>query len=86
MTKDFKMAKVKDLMRVFVCLVSHVRLFGTLWPVARQAHPSVELFRQEYWRGFSFSPSGTLSGQGLRSPVSPALQMNSLPIEPSGKP
>ena len=32
-------------------LVSCVRLFATPWPIARQAPPTMELSRQEYWSG-----------------------------------
>ena len=30
-------------------MLSHVRLFVTLWTVAHQAPPSMGFFRQEYW-------------------------------------
>ena len=45
------------------------------------------IFQPEYWSGFPFSPLGDLPDPGIQwaSPVSPALQMNSLPTEPSGK-
>ena len=33
------------------CLLSHVRLFATLWTVAHYAPLSIGLFRQEYWSG-----------------------------------
>ena len=38
-------------------------------------------FRQEYWSGLLFSPPGDLSDPGIepRSPVSPELQVDSLP-------
>ena len=32
-------------------LLSHVRLFVTLWTVACQAPLPLEFFRQEYWSG-----------------------------------
>ena len=43
--------------------------------------------RQEYWSGLPFPPPGDLPDQGIEpaSPVSPALQADSLPAEPSGK-
>ena len=42
--------------------------------------------RQEYWSGLLFSPPRNLPDLGIEptSPVSPALQANSLPTEPSG--
>ena len=53
-----------------------------------QAPLSMGFFRQEYWSGLTFPPPGDLpdSGIKLRSPVSPTLQGDSLPTEPSGKP
>ena len=33
-------------------LLSHVRLFATLWTVAHQVRPSMGFSRQEYWSGF----------------------------------
>ena len=44
--------------------------------------------RQEYWSGLPFPPPWDLPNLGieLTSPVAPALQGDSLPHEPSGKP
>ena len=44
--------------------------------------------RQEYWSGLPFPPPGDLPDTGIKpaSPVSPALQADSLPDELSGKP
>ena len=44
--------------------------------------------RQAYWSGWPFLPPGDLLDPGIKpvSPVSPALQVDSLPAEPSGKP
>ena len=39
---------------------SRVRLFVTLWAVARQAPLGVGFFRQEYWRGLPCLPPGDL--------------------------
>ena len=36
---------------VHVCMLSHVRLFATLWTVAFQPPLSMGFSRQEYWRG-----------------------------------
>ena len=38
-------------MKVKVKLLSHVRLFTTLWTAAYQAPPSMGFSRQEYWSG-----------------------------------
>ena len=46
---------------------------------------SVGFSRQEYWRGLLFPSPGDLPRSGIK-PGSPALQADSLPIEPPGKP
>ena len=59
----------------------------TLWTVAFQATLSMGFFRQEYWSGLPFPSPGKLPDPGIEpaSPVSPALQADSLPAEPLGK-
>ena len=64
--------------------VSHVRLFGTSWTVARQAPLSMGFSKQEYWNGFPFPSPGDLPDPGIE-PRSPALQADALPSEPPGK-
>ena len=59
--------------------------FATLWTVARQAPPSMKFSRQEYWIGLPFPSPGDLPDPGIE-PTSPALQADSLPPEPPGKP
>ena len=46
-----------------------------------------EIFRQEHWSGLSFPPPGDLPEPGIKPvfPMSPALQADSLPVEPWGK-
>ena len=56
----------------------------TPWTVARQAPLSMGLSRQEYWSGLLFLPPGDLPNPGME-PLSPALQVDSLPAEPLGK-
>ena len=41
--------------------------------------------RQEYWSGLRFASPGDLPDPGIK-PRSPALQVDSLPSEPPGKP
>ena len=41
--------------------------------------------RQEYWSGLPFPSPGDLPNPGI-APRSPALQVDSLPAEPQGKP
>ena len=57
----------------------------SLLTVARQAPLSMGFSRQEYWSGFPFPSPGDLPNSGIE-PRSPALQANSLPSEPPGKP
>ena len=59
----------------------------TPWTVARQAPLSMGFSRQEYWSGLPFPP-GDLPDPGIEpvSPVSPALQVDSLPAGPSSLP
>ena len=45
----------------------------------------MELSRQEYWNGLPFPSPGDLPNPGIE-PGSPALQADSLPSEPPGKP
>ena len=56
-------------------------LGGSLPGPSRQAH----LSRQEYWSWLPFSSPGDLPDPGTE-PQSPALQTDSLPTEPPGKP
>ena len=46
---------------------------------------SMEFSRQEYWSGLPFPSPGDLRDPGIE-PGSPALQADSLPSEPPGKP
>ena len=63
----------------------HVQFFATPWTVAHQAPLSMGFFKQEYWSRLS-CPPGDLPDPGIEpsSLVSPALQADSLPAEPSG--
>ena len=56
----------------------------TLWTVAHQTLLSVGFSRQEYWSGLPLPSPGDLPNPGIKftSPVSPALQADSLPAEP----
>ena len=45
----------------------------------------MEFSRQEYWSGLPFLSPGDLPNPGIE-PGSPALQADSLPTEPLGKP
>ena len=67
---------------------SHIGLFATLWTIARQAPLSMGFSRQEYWSGLPCPPPGDFSHPGIKPefPVTPAVQVDSLPAEPLGKP
>ena len=60
--------------------LSHVQLFATPWNIQ-----SVEFSRPAYWSGEPFPSPGDLPNPGIE-PRSPALQVDSLPAEPNGKP
>ena len=65
--------------------LSCVRLFATPWTASHKAPLSMRFSRQEYWIVLSCPPPGDLPNPGIE-PRSPALQANSLPSEPPGKP
>ena len=57
----------------------------TPWTVTCQAPLSLEFSRQEYWIEWPFPSPGHLPNS-VTEPLSPALQTDSLPSEPPGKP
>ena len=70
------------------CVLScsgRVWFFATLWTLAHQAPLSMGFSRQEYWIRLPFPSSGDLLGPGIEYRT-PALQANSLPLAPPGKP
>jgi len=72
------------------CVLSHisrVQLCAYPWTVAQQALQSMKFSRPKYWSGLPFPPPGDLPTLGIEpvSPVSLALKVDSLPVEPSGK-
>ena len=72
--------------QALVCsLLSCVRLSATPWTLAHQAPLSIGFSRHKYWSGLPFSSLGDLPDPGVK-PRSPALQADSLPSEPPGKP
>ena len=66
-----------------MCVLGLLAVFdsATLWTVAHQVLQSMGFFRQEYWNGFPFPSPRDLPHPA--SPVSPALQVDSLCAEPS---
>ena len=67
---------------------SRVHLFAVPCTVARQDSLSMGFSRQEYWSVLPCSHPGDLPNPGLKSmsPVSPALQEDSLPLSHQGSP
>ena len=73
---------------VLSCLQSRScrdQLFATLWTVVRQAPRSMGILQARILEGVAMPSSGDLSNPGTE-PRSPALQADSLPSEPPGKP
>ena len=75
-------------MSLCVLVTQSCLTLSTSWTVAYQAPLSTEFSRQESWSGLPFPSARQLPSPGTEpeSPVSPALQADSLPIEPSGNP
>ena len=57
----------------------------TQWTVACQTPLSLGFSRQEYWSGLLLPSPGDLPDPGIE-PGFPALQADTLPSEPPGKP
>ena len=76
---------------VCVCILScfsYVQLLATVWTEACHAPLSMGFSKQEYWSGLPCPLLGDLPNPGIKPayPVSPALQVDSLPTETPGKP
>ena len=65
--------------------LSHVWLFATPQIVYLPGSSFIGFSRQEYWSGLPFPSLGDLPNPGVE-PRSPALQADSFPSEPPGKP
>ena len=57
----------------------------TLWTVAHQVPLPKGFSRQDYWSGLPFPPPGDLPNPGIE-PISPALQVDSVPLSQQGSP
>ena len=81
----FCFLKFMPKLRNFICnMLSHVRLFATLWTIACHVLLSMRFSRQEYWSGLPFPSPEDLPGPEIK-PTSPALQADSLPFELQGR-
>ena len=70
-----------------VCVLSHfshIRLFATPWTVARLAPLSMGILQARMLEWVATPSSGDLPNPGIK-PMSPALQVDSLPFEPRGE-
>ena len=67
--------------RTCVCSIDSV---VSPWIMVHQAPLSMEFSQEEYWSGLPCPPPGDLPDPGMRpmSPVSPALQADSLLLKP----
>ena len=65
--------------------LGHIQLFAAPWTAAHQAPLSLGFSSQEYGSGWPCPPSGDPPNPG-NEPRSQALQVDSLPSEPPGKP
>ena len=63
-------------------LLSHVRLFATLWTVAQQVPLPMGFSRQEYWSGLPFPSPGDLPNPEIEHVF---CMVDSLPTAPPGK-
>ena len=78
----------ENLLCMHAKLLSHVPLFATPWTLALGAPLSIGFPRQEYWIELPFPPPEDLPDTGFEpaSPVSPAWQVDSLPLSHLGSP
>ena len=74
------------IVQVCVLVLSHVQLFATPQTVAHRAPLSVGFSRQEYFSGLPSPPPGDLPDPVIEPSalVSPALQVDSLPLHHLG--
>ena len=78
-------SKIPHAMQCVLTGFRGVRLLAILWTAARQAPLSMGFSSQECWSGLLCPLRGDLPNPGIK-PRSPALQEDSLPAKPQGKP
>ena len=81
--KETSDGKWCEMLVVVVESLCHIRLCDPMVPSPPGS--SMGFPRQKYWSGLPFPPPGDLPHPGIK-PASPALQADSLPTEPPGKP
>ena len=88
--KCLRSSMLISLTTVVISLCAHSVKSDSATPrtVAHQAPMSIGFFQQEHWNGEPFPPSEDLSNLGIEpaSLVSLALQVDSSPLVPPGKP
>ena len=72
---------------VYMCALRHSLVSDSATPCTgvSQASLSMEFSQQEYWSVLPLPSAGDRPNPGIK-PMSPALQTDSLPSEPPGKP
>ena len=72
---------------VYMCALRHSLVSDSATPCTgvSQASLSMEFSQQEYWSVLALPSPGDRPNPGIK-PMSPALQTDSLPSEPPGKP
>ena len=83
-------SEVSESITLFVVVVvvkslSPIWFFATSWTVAHQGPLTMGFPRWEYWNGLPFHSPGDLPYLGIE-PMSPALQVDSLPMSHQGSP
>ena len=86
--QNCKIFKTLSQRKTLACMISHFRLFATLWTIACQAPLSMGFSRQEYWSRLPCCPSGDLPNPGIKPAfiMSPALAGRFFMPVPLGKP
>ena len=82
LSKHLILCRLSPKVLVHACSVAcHIWLFATLCTVACQLSLSVGFSGKEYWSGLPCPPPGDIPYPGFKptSPMSPALQADSLP-------
>ena len=73
-------------LNLYVCVLSHIPHFATPWTATHQVPLYMEFCRQVYGSGLPLPTPGDHLNPGTErmSPVSPALQADSLPLNHQG--
>ena len=75
----------REMYNIYACIRKKKVLINYVHFYIYYLGQSMEFYRPEYWNGQPFHSPGDLPNPGME-PRSPALQVDSLPAEPQGKP